>query len=89
MAAPASPRSSGAYLRGRPPRALPDAGRGMLWLGALLAALMLVGVLFGDDVYPLHPPGTGERHQHAFPWALPLTAVRDLLCRTSSPASHS
>lgn len=25
-------------------------------------------VLFGDHVYPLHPPGTGERHLHAFPW---------------------
>ncbi|RIV37969.1 flavoprotein [Micromonospora radicis] len=41
-----------------------------------------VHVLFGDDVFPLHPPGTGERHQHAFPWALPLTALRDQLCRT-------
>ncbi|MFI7023682.1 MULTISPECIES: flavoprotein [unclassified Micromonospora] len=41
-----------------------------------------VTVLFGDDVFPLHPPGTGERHQHAFPWALPLTALRDQLCRT-------
>ncbi|MDG4796385.1 flavoprotein [Micromonospora sp. WMMD1082] len=42
-----------------------------------------VSVLFGDDVVPLHPPGTGEQHQHSFPWALPLTAVRDHLCRTT------
>ncbi|MGS2615996.1 flavoprotein [Micromonospora sp. LZ34] len=39
-----------------------------------------VTVLFGDHVFPLHPPGTGERHLHAFPWALPLSAVRDRLC---------
>ncbi|RLK12103.1 flavoprotein [Micromonospora sp. M71_S20] len=39
-----------------------------------------VTVLFGDHVFPLHPPGTGERHVHAFPWALGLAAVRDRLC---------
>ncbi|MEV5765197.1 flavoprotein [Micromonospora sp. NPDC052213] len=39
-----------------------------------------VTVLFGDHVVPLHPPGTGERHVHAFPWAAGLAAVRDRLC---------
>ncbi|MFG3704138.1 flavoprotein [Micromonospora sp. NPDC047670] len=39
-----------------------------------------VTVLFGDHVVPLHPPGTGERHLHAFPWAVGLAAVRDRLC---------
>ncbi|MEU5944515.1 flavoprotein [Micromonospora sp. NPDC047465] len=39
-----------------------------------------VTVLFGDHVVPLHPPGTGERHVHAFPWATGLAAVRDRLC---------
>lgn len=34
-----------------------------------------VTVLFGDDVHPLHPPGTGERHLHTFPWHLPLRAL--------------
>mgnify|MGYP001272760956 CR=1 FL=1 len=27
-----------------------------------------VEVLFGDDVYPLHPPGTGEERVSQFPW---------------------
>ncbi|MEU5564727.1 flavoprotein [Micromonospora musae] len=39
-----------------------------------------VTVLFGDDVFPLHAPGTGERHLHAFPWEVGLTALRDRLC---------
>ncbi|MCX4388703.1 flavoprotein [Micromonospora peucetia] len=39
-----------------------------------------VTVLFGDDFLPLHAPGTGERHLHAFPWAVSLAAVRDRLC---------
>jgi len=34
-----------------------------------------VGVLFGDDVVPLHPPGTGDLHRDAFPWELALKAV--------------
>ncbi|MEU8085544.1 flavoprotein [Micromonospora sp. NPDC049101] len=34
-----------------------------------------VTVLFGDDVVALHPPGTGEQHLHAFPWAMPLAAL--------------
>lgn len=61
MAAPAPPRPSGAYLRGRPARTLPDAGRGMLWLGALLAALMLVGVLFGERSLSSYLRLRGER----------------------------
>ncbi|WP_433386798.1 flavoprotein [Micromonospora sp. KLBMP9576] len=36
-----------------------------------------VTVLFGEHVVPLHPPGTGERHLHAFPWAAGLAALRD------------
>jgi phosphopantothenoylcysteine synthetase/decarboxylase len=35
-----------------------------------------VQVLFGDHVVPLHPPGTGEQHQDAFPWAVGLAALR-------------
>ncbi|WP_433126177.1 flavoprotein [Micromonospora sp. CA-240977] len=34
-----------------------------------------VTVLFGDHVIALHPPGMGEQHLHAFPWAMPLTAL--------------
>ncbi|MEU4567068.1 flavoprotein [Micromonospora sp. NPDC023956] len=34
-----------------------------------------VTVLFGDDVYPLHAPGTGGRHLHAFPWELVVAAL--------------
>ncbi|WDZ84552.1 flavoprotein [Micromonospora cathayae] len=39
-----------------------------------------VTVLFGDDVYRLHPPGTGDRHLHTFPWHLPVGALRARLC---------
>lgn len=35
-----------------------------------------VTVLFGDDVMPLHPPGTGERHLDRFPWQLGIDALR-------------
>jgi phosphopantothenoylcysteine synthetase/decarboxylase len=35
-----------------------------------------VTVLFGDDVLPLHPPGTGERHLDRFPWRMALDALR-------------
>ncbi|MEV4759427.1 flavoprotein [Micromonospora sp. NPDC049559] len=35
-----------------------------------------VTVLFGDDVLPPHPPGTGERLRHRFPWELGLDALR-------------
>ncbi|GAB4107540.1 flavoprotein [Micromonospora taraxaci] len=34
-----------------------------------------VTVLFGDHVVALHPPGTGEQHLSAFPWAKPLAAL--------------
>jgi phosphopantothenoylcysteine synthetase/decarboxylase len=34
-----------------------------------------VTVLYGDDVYELHPPGTGERYLHQFPWPLTLDAL--------------
>ncbi|SBT45367.1 flavoprotein [Micromonospora auratinigra] len=36
-----------------------------------------VQVIFGDHVVPLHAPGTGERHQDAFPWSVGLAALRD------------
>jgi hypothetical protein len=32
-------------------------------------------VLFGNDVYPLHPPGEGEARAATFPW---LLALREL-----------
>lgn len=35
-----------------------------------------VSVLFGEDVVPLHPPGTGERHLDRFPWKLGIEALR-------------
>ncbi|MFC7546179.1 flavoprotein [Plantactinospora sp. GCM10030261] len=35
-----------------------------------------VTVLFGDDVMPLHAPGTGERHLDHFPWELAVGALR-------------
>jgi phosphopantothenoylcysteine synthetase/decarboxylase len=34
-----------------------------------------VTVLFGDDVVPLHPPGTGERHLDDFPWWMAIDAL--------------
>jgi phosphopantothenoylcysteine synthetase/decarboxylase len=34
-----------------------------------------VRVLFGNDVYPLHPPGEGEARAATFPW---LLALREL-----------
>ncbi|MDG4814701.1 flavoprotein [Micromonospora carbonacea] len=45
-----------------------------------------VDVVFGDHVVPLHPPGTGEHHLHAFPWAAVLAAVRGLRCPVSPAA---
>ncbi|MFI6228527.1 flavoprotein [Micromonospora echinospora] len=39
-----------------------------------------VTVLFGDDVYPLHAPGTGERYLHTFPWQLALDALAAPAC---------
>jgi Flavoprotein len=38
-----------------------------------------VSVLYGPDVYPLHPPGTGEQHLDAFPWNLSLEPVRQVV----------
>jgi phosphopantothenoylcysteine synthetase/decarboxylase len=35
-----------------------------------------VTVLFGDDVLPPHPPGTGDRYVDQFPWHLGLDALR-------------
>jgi Phosphopantothenoylcysteine synthetase/decarboxylase len=34
-----------------------------------------VTVLYGDDVYPLHPPGTGDGQIARFPWRLALEAL--------------
>lgn len=55
---------------------------------ASLARLAEWGVelLFGDHVVPLHPPGTGERHLHAFPWTAVLPALRDRRCPVTPAA---
>ncbi|MGH3655415.1 MAG: flavoprotein [Micromonosporaceae bacterium] len=34
-----------------------------------------VTVLYGDDVYPLHPPGTGDDRMSQFPWGDALRAL--------------
>ncbi|XLD90489.1 flavoprotein [Polymorphospora sp. A560] len=34
-----------------------------------------VTVLFGDDVMPLHAPGTGEKSLDSFPWQLAIGAL--------------
>ncbi len=36
-----------------------------------------VQVLFGDDVLPQIPPGTGDTYVDQFPWHLALTALRE------------
>ena len=36
-----------------------------------------MAVLFGEDVVPLHPPGTVESHIGDFPWQLALDALRE------------
>jgi phosphopantothenoylcysteine synthetase/decarboxylase len=38
-----------------------------------------VRVLYGDDVYPLHAPGTGSQHLASFPLKLPLEALREMI----------
>ncbi|NBE85346.1 flavoprotein [Micromonospora rubida] len=45
-----------------------------------------VDVVFGEHVVPLHPPGTGERHLHAFPWGAGLAALRDRRCPVTPAA---
>nr|MDT0658840.1 flavoprotein [Micromonospora sp. DSM 115978] len=35
-----------------------------------------VTMLFGDDVMPLHAPGTGERFLDGFPWWMAVDALR-------------
>jgi phosphopantothenoylcysteine synthetase/decarboxylase len=37
-----------------------------------------VTVLFGDDVLPLHPPGTGEGLVDGFPWDAVMAALPDV-----------
>lgn len=38
-----------------------------------------VAVLYGPEVYKLHPPGTGSKHLDLFPWHLTLEPVRNAL----------
>jgi hypothetical protein len=38
-----------------------------------------VRVLYGNDVYPLHAPGTGSRHLDIFPWNLTLNALDQMM----------
>jgi hypothetical protein len=34
-----------------------------------------VHMIYGGDLLPLFPPGTGGRHRHEFPWHLALEAL--------------
>lgn len=38
-----------------------------------------VRVLYGNDVYPLHAPGTGSQHLHIFPWKLTLESLKQMM----------
>jgi len=43
-----------------------------------------VDVLFGPQVVPLHPPGTGDLHRDRFPWRLALDRL-NRLCVQDAP----
>jgi Flavoprotein len=38
-----------------------------------------VQVLYGNDIYPLHAPGTGSQHLDIFPWNLTLEALKQMM----------
>ncbi|MBO4163223.1 MULTISPECIES: flavoprotein [Micromonospora] len=68
--------------RGVPVVVVPFTNAAMAAHPAFRAGLQRLGewgatVLFGDHVYPLHPPGTGERHLHTFPWEAAVAALPD------------
>lgn len=44
-----------------------------------------VRVLYGDDVMPLPPPGTGDEWVHLVPWHLALAALAELVPAGSAP----
>jgi hypothetical protein len=44
-----------------------------------------ITVLFGDDVLAPHPPGTGDRLLHRFPWSMALDALRTRLYAVGAP----
>lgn len=48
-----------------------------------------VCVLHGEDVQPLHAPGTGAQYLHLFPWQLALTALHELIDRRSESGGAS
>jgi hypothetical protein len=43
-----------------------------------------VRVLYGNDVYPLHAPGTGSQHLDIFPWKLTLETLEQMMDADSS-----
>ncbi|MEV0156148.1 flavoprotein [Micromonospora sp. NPDC050686] len=68
--------------RGLPVVAVPFTNAAMAAHPAFRAGLARLAdwgttVVFGEHLVPLHPPGTGERHLHSFPWELGLAALRD------------
>jgi phosphopantothenoylcysteine synthetase/decarboxylase len=38
-----------------------------------------VEVLYGPDIYPLHAPGTGDRHLDKYPWSLTLRSLEEMI----------
>ncbi|MFC0002950.1 flavoprotein [Micromonospora siamensis] len=77
--------------RGLPVVAVPFTNAAMAAHPAFRASLARLAewgttVLFGDHFFPLHPPGTGERHLHAFPWDAGLAALRGRLASVGSAA---
>mgnify|MGYP001031745382 CR=1 FL=1 len=67
--------------KGLPIVAMPFTNAAMAAHPAFLASISRlrewdVTVLFGDHVFPLHAPGTGERHLDRFPWDMAVAALR-------------
>ncbi|WP_211207233.1 flavoprotein [Stackebrandtia nassauensis] len=76
-----------AYGRGCPVTVVPFSNRAQASHPAVVDSIGRlrgwgVNVLFGDDFFPLHEPGTGTQVQRAFPWG----RVREEIARMRSSA---
>lgn len=71
------------YGRGCPVTAVPFSNRAHISHPAIVDGIRRlrdwgVNVLFGDDFFPLHAPGTGAQVKHAFPWERVREAIEEM-----------